>query len=195
MSAAAVARKLALGLTAAHAQKVIHRDLKPANVLYDEANREVLIADFGLARLADQATDASNGVPKGTPAYMAPEQARGEPVDARADVFALGVVAYELLAGVRPFDGEDAADTLSRVKSGRHVPLDHIAADLRGVAGGQLARHPKADLERVHGRLCHRHGEASLAQVHNPPLTAATGWILGHRDRGQPLRQGRRSEH
>src|SRR5579883_488749 len=106
-NAVAITRKLALGLMAAHAQKVIHRDLKPANVLYDEANREVLIADFGLARFADQASEASNGVPKGTPAYMAPEQARGQAamVGPLSDVYALGVILYEMLAGRVPFTG------------------------------------------------------------------------------------------
>ena len=106
-NAVAITRKLALGLVAAHAQKVIHRDLKPANVLYDEANREVLIADFGLARFTDQGTAASNGVPKGTPAYMAPEQARGlmKEVGPLSDVYALGVILYELLTGRVPFTG------------------------------------------------------------------------------------------
>jgi serine/threonine protein kinase len=146
-SAAAVARKLALGLTAAHAQKVIHRDLKPANVLYDEANREVLIADFGLARLADQATDASNGVPKGTPAYMAPEQARGQAdkVGPLSDVYSLGVMLYELLTGKVPFTGSvwevmrDHCETTppapSQVRPGVDPELDAVVAKA-------MAKHP-----------------------------------------------------
>jgi TPR repeat protein/serine/threonine protein kinase len=106
-SALNYASQLAQGLAAAHAENVIHRDLKPANVLYDDRKREVLIADFGLARFADQATAASNGVPKGTPAYMAPEQARGQAdkVGPHSDIYALGVILYELLTGRVPFSG------------------------------------------------------------------------------------------
>src|SRR5262245_95139 len=106
-NAVAITRKLALGLAAAHARKVIHRDLKPANVLYDEAHREVLIADFGLARFADQATASSAGVPKGTPGYMSPEQALGQAdvIGPLSDVYSLGVIFYEMLVGRIPFSG------------------------------------------------------------------------------------------
>ncbi len=106
-NAVAIARKLAMGLAAAHTQKIVHRDLKPANVLYDEANREVLIADFGLARLIDQASASSAGVPKGTPAYMSPEQARGQAhaIGPHSDVYSLGVMLYEMVTGRVPFDG------------------------------------------------------------------------------------------
>jgi serine/threonine protein kinase len=106
-NAAILVRKLALGLAAVHAKGVIHRDLKPANVLYSGEEGEVLIADFGLARLANRASDASMGVPKGTPAYMAPEQARGQAdaVGTHSDLYALGVILFELVVGRAPFGG------------------------------------------------------------------------------------------
>ncbi|MCI0702772.1 MAG: serine/threonine protein kinase [Planctomycetia bacterium] len=137
-NAVAITRKLALGLAAAHAQKVIHRDLKPANVLYDEVNREVLLADFGLARFVDQTTASSAGVPKGTPAYMSPEQALGqaEVIGPLSDVYSLGVMLYEMLTGRIPFTGslwevmrdhcETVAPAPSSVREGIDTRLDAI---------------------------------------------------------------------
>ncbi|MBN9118548.1 MAG: serine/threonine protein kinase [Planctomycetes bacterium] len=106
-SAAMVVRKLALGMAAAHAQGVTHRDLKPANVLYDAANREVLITDFGLARLGGETNLTAKDTFLGTPAYTSPEQAdrRIDAVGPLSDVYSLGVILYEMLTGDVPFDG------------------------------------------------------------------------------------------
>ena len=106
-SAVAIARKLALGMAAAHAQGVIHRDLKPQNILYDKATGEVLITDFGLARVTGTDGKTVDGSVFGTPAYMSPEQARGRVADVGplSDVYALGVILYQMLAGRVPFTG------------------------------------------------------------------------------------------
>ena len=87
------------GLAAAHAQGLIHRDIKPANLLLENGLARVKITDFGLARMADDVQLTQNGVVAGTPEYMAPEQARGETVDHRADLFSLGSVLYALCTG------------------------------------------------------------------------------------------------
>ena len=99
-----IARKLCAGLAAAHAKGVLHRDLKPANIMID-GRGQVLIMDFGLAALADQVAGAE--VRNGTPAYMAPEQLAGKEVSERSDIYALGLVLYEVFTGQRAFKTTD----------------------------------------------------------------------------------------
>jgi serine/threonine protein kinase len=94
--------QIAAGLDYAHARGVVHRDIKPGNVLFTDDGRAVL-ADFGLAWLLEGTKLTLTGGVIGTPEYMAPEQASGEPIDHRTDVYALGVVLYEMLVGERPF--------------------------------------------------------------------------------------------
>ena len=120
--------QIARGLAAAHDRGIVHRDLKPANVIVT-SNGHVKVLDFGLARTAAADTDGattantSPGLVMGTLGYMAPEQARGLPVDHRADIFAFGCVMYELLAGRRAFDRSSAADTLSAILKEDPAPL------------------------------------------------------------------------
>ena len=113
--ALAVAREMCTALSAAHQGGVVHRDLKPSNVILlegstDESPRLKLV-DFGAACLANAATDEGDAI-IGTPAYMSPEHARGEPTDGRTDLYALGVVLFEMLTGTVPFDGDDAQEIL-----------------------------------------------------------------------------------
>src|SRR5688572_30140872 len=102
-------REAADGLDFAHRNGIVHRDIKPANILLDESGR-VKLVDFGIARLIDQATASANltapGTTVGTLGYMPPEQIRGDPVDGRADQFSLGVVAYQMAAGRKPFEAD-----------------------------------------------------------------------------------------
>jgi eukaryotic-like serine/threonine-protein kinase len=111
--------ELCAGLGHAHESGIVHRDVKPSNLLVDDTGR-VLIADLGSAKRLAEASGIT--VTTGTPAYMAPEQARGAPVDARCDVYSLGVVAYELVAGRTPYDGSAAA-LLDRPADSRPAPV------------------------------------------------------------------------
>ena len=102
---ALIVERLASALDYAHARGVIHRDIKPDNVLFDGSNNPYL-SDFGVAKFTESAVSATGNEVIGTPAYISPEQARGEPVDRRTDVYGLGAITYEMLTGERPFVGD-----------------------------------------------------------------------------------------
>jgi tetratricopeptide (TPR) repeat protein/predicted Ser/Thr protein kinase len=112
-------RDASLAVQAAHDGGVIHRDLKPDNVMASEraGGPHVYVMDFGLARSAAPGDASVSGAIVGTPAYMSPEQARGESADARSDVYGLGATLYEVLTGVRPFESKSVLETLRRVQS------------------------------------------------------------------------------
>lgn len=108
-----IIRQICSGLEAAHNEGVVHRDLKPQNIMVDAQGR-VFLMDFGLARSMELVGMTRTGALIGTPTYMSPEQARGEKADARTDIFALGVIFYELLTGTRPYKDEPMMATLVR---------------------------------------------------------------------------------
>ena len=110
-----IARQIAEGLAAAHATDLIHRDIKPGNVLLEGGHQKVKITDFGLARAADDASISQSGIIAGTPMYMAPEQAQGQTLDQRADLFSLGSVLYQMVAGRPPFRANTTVAVLKRV--------------------------------------------------------------------------------
>jgi len=110
-----IAVQVARGLAAAHAQGLVHRDVKPANILLERGVERVMLTDFGLARAVDDATLTRSGLIAGTPHYMSPEQARGEPVDTRSDLFSLGSVMYAMSSGRPPFRAETTYGILRRV--------------------------------------------------------------------------------
>jgi eukaryotic-like serine/threonine-protein kinase len=108
-----IARQIAIALGYAHSAGVIHRDIKPANVLVDRNDR-VKVTDFGIARAAGDATLTATGAIMGTAAYLSPEQAQGAPVDARSDIYSLGIVLFEMLTGEVPFPGDSAVAVAMR---------------------------------------------------------------------------------
>ena len=126
--AIALMTQLADALDYAHSQGVIHRDIKPGNILIDTLGRPHIV-DFGIARVQASTMTQTNTV-MGTPYYMSPEQVAGRKVDSRADVFALGVVLYEILTGEKPFSGETLTTVLYKIFNERPLPTRSIRADL-----------------------------------------------------------------
>jgi hypothetical protein len=118
--------QIARGLSAAHATGLIHRDIKPANILLENGVERVKITDFGLARAADDASISQSGVIAGTPMYMAPEQARGDAIDHRADLFSLGSVLYAMCTGRPPFRADTTLAVLKRVCEDDPRPIREV---------------------------------------------------------------------
>lgn len=137
-------------LAAAHARGVQHRDLKPDNIMLAPSGRITLV-DFGIAKFATTTPNAARtetGAILGTPHYMAPEQAQGRPVDGRADVYAMGVVLYEMITGVRPFGGDSLFEILRQHVSEPPVPpshhgVPHLTPDFEQVIMVALAKAPE----------------------------------------------------
>ncbi len=124
------ARQVAAGLAAAHDKGLIHRDIKPSNVLIDAGPQQAKITDFGLARAADDASLTRSGAVAGTPMYMAPEQARGEALDQRADLFSLGSVLYAMLTGRPPFRASNTPAVLKRVAEDEPRPIREVIPEV-----------------------------------------------------------------
>jgi tetratricopeptide (TPR) repeat protein/tRNA A-37 threonylcarbamoyl transferase component Bud32 len=141
---------LAAALDTAGRAGVVHRDVKPENVLLERGTGRALLADFGIARAmaADGASSTGQGVAVGTPSYMSPEQAAGEEVDSRSDLYGLGIVAYEMLAGHPPFQGTNRV-VVSKHIAERPAPIERIRSDCpRPLAGAVMKALEKQPGER-----------------------------------------------
>lgn len=125
-----VSIQIAAGLSAAHAQGLVHRDIKPANILLEDGVERLKITDFGLARAADDASLTRTGVIAGTPQFMSPEQARGELVDSRSDLFSLASVMYAMCTARPPFRSETSYGTLQRICDAQPRPIREINPDI-----------------------------------------------------------------
>ncbi len=143
--AAEIAVQIAEGLAKAHSKGIIHRDIKPSNV-FITTDGVVKIIDFGLAKLAGQTKMTREGTVLGTVAYMSPEQARGERVDHRSDIWSLGVILYEMLAGERPFEGDHEQAVIHSIVNGKHRPLGKanpaVPPEIQGIVKKAMKRSP-----------------------------------------------------
>lgn len=147
---ACIGALLSDALAHAHAAGIVHRDVKPENVLVDVDDNKHLastkLTDFGIAKIMDAQGVTSTGQVLGSPAHMAPEQIEGGAVDVRADVFSLGVLIYECMAGVLPFEGKNPAQVLRKVLDCCFVPADQVRPRIgsrwAGILAGAIARDP-----------------------------------------------------
>lgn len=143
--AAEIAGRIAQALAYAHAMGVVHHDIKPANILIDDAVGAVKLADFGLARLADLQRSRT-GILAGTPAYMAPEQLVDGPQDVRSDLYSLGVLLFELVAGRLPYEAASLGELLRQVSQRRAPPLlnlqPQVPRRLSDLVAGLLEKEP-----------------------------------------------------
>jgi serine/threonine protein kinase/Tol biopolymer transport system component len=143
--AARIAAQIASGLAAAHSKGIVHRDVKPANVIVAPDGR-VKIVDFGIAKLEDQSRLTRDGTAVGTAGYMAPEQIRGETIDARTDLWSLGVVIYEMVTGRTPFPGENDHERIRGILSREPTPMSVLRPGipplLERIVGHALAKRP-----------------------------------------------------
>lgn len=140
--------QVARGLEAAHRQGLVHRDIKPANVLVGDSVERVLITDFGLARAIDDASLTRTGVIAGTPLYMSPEQARGEGVDYRSDLFSLGSLLYAMATGRPPFRAETSLAVLRRICETEPRPIREINSEIPDWLARLVARLHQKDPAR-----------------------------------------------
>lgn len=195
---AGIVSSVAAALQLAHDQGITHRDLKPANIVlhrYDTGERVYKVIDFGLAVIksasdATRLTDPNLFI--GTMAYAAPEQIRGEPITAAADIYALGVIIYEMLTGVRPFDAEDRITLLNQVLTVRPVKPTERGADLPPAVDDVLMRALAKDpAERWPSVTDFAAALEAAAGVGQAPAAAPDTGLLARYELGAPLGRGR----
>ncbi len=141
-----IVARVAEALAYAHQQNVVHRDIKPANIMYEAGSDTVKVTDFGIARITDSSR-TKTGLVLGTPSFMSPEQIAGKKVDGRSDLYSLGVMLFQMLAGVLPFRGDSMAELMYKIANEEapdiRVIRKELSARLAGLVARSLAKRPE----------------------------------------------------
>jgi serine/threonine protein kinase len=174
---ARIGREIAAGLAVAHAQGLVHRDVKPANVWLEAGSGRVRLLDFGLALARDSSHLTHSGYVIGTPAFMSPEQARGEPLDGRSDLFSLGTVLYLITTGERPFEGPTILAVMRNLElhfpTRVNVKREDVPAALSNLIMELLSKDPK---DRPHSaeNVAARLGWPEMGRPSHLPVAPST---------------------
>ncbi len=143
---ASIVERVAVALAYAHKNSVVHRDIKPANVMYEHSSDTVKVTDFGIARITDS-SKTKTGLVLGTPSFMSPEQLAGKKVDGRSDLYSLGVMLFQMLAGVLPFRGDSMAELMYKISNEEAPDIRVIRPDipqkLADVVAMSLSKRPE----------------------------------------------------
>jgi serine/threonine-protein kinase len=141
-----IVARVAEALAYAHKQNVVHRDIKPANIMYERESDTVKVTDFGIARITDS-SKTKTGLVLGTPSFMSPEQLAGKKVDGRSDLYSLGVMLYQMLAGVLPFRGESMSELMYKIANEEAADIriirPELSENLANVVALSLSKRPE----------------------------------------------------